>query len=256
MPQQASEVAFDDLRLKIMLVGPFGSGKSTFCSSIPGSMYVFDFDEHILGYRDRDDVWFDQFPMSPQGWVKFEKIIPEVGRAVREGKYDTVVVDSLTSMGDIAMERAMQIDPKRGDDEGPIWNVHYGIVKNIMSAKLHIILSWPCNVIFNSHWGLAKDKQGNIISADPMLTGQLSVKIPGLFDEVYSCEALTTGNQTKYYMNLITKGVYKARSLISGKERLLPDRIPNDYNELRKHIDGLISSGKLKSQAKETNNGT
>lgn len=252
MPEKASDVTYDNTNLKTMLIGPPGSGKSTFIASCPGPIYVFDFDGHILGYRNRDDVFYDQFPMSPQGWVKFEKCIREVQAAVKEGTYKTVAVDSTTAMGDVAMERALQIDPKRGDDEGPIWNVHYGIVKNIMAAKLHQILSWNCNVIFSSHWNFEKDRQGNIVSADPMLTGQLSVKIPGLFDEIYACEALTIGNVTKFYMNLVTKGVYKARSLISGKEGLLPARLPNDYQELKKAIDEVTKQGKLKTKKEQT----
>jgi hypothetical protein len=248
MPEKASDASFDTLRLKMMLIGPPGSGKSTFIASCPGPMYIFDFDEHILGYRDREDVFYDQFPMSAQGWVKFEKACNEVAKAVKEGQYKTIAVDSTTAMGDVAMERALQIDPKRGPDEGPIWNVHYGIVKNIMSAKLHKILSLNCNVIFASHWAFDKDKQGNILSADPMLTGDLKVKIPGLFPEVYACEAVTVGNLTKFHMHLITKGVFKARSLVSGKEGLLPDKIENNYETLLKHINKVKDQGKLKGK--------
>lgn len=248
MPEKASDATFDSLRLKIMLIGPPGSGKSTFAATCPGPIYVFDFDEHILGYRERDDVFYDQFPMSWKGWTKFETTVREVQEEVKKGTYNTVVVDSLTAMGDVAMERALQIDPKRGSDEGPIWNVHFNIVKNIMSAKLHQILAWDCNIIFTSHWIFDKDEKGNIISADPMLTGVLKVKIPGLFPEVYACEATTVGTITKFHMNLITKGVFKARSLVSGKDRLLPDRVPNNYPELKEKIDQLTKDGKLKTK--------
>jgi len=250
MPMKASDATVESERLKAMLIGPFGSGKSTFASTCPGPIYVFDFDEHILGYRERDDVYYDQFPMSAQGWVKLEKVIREVALDVKAGKYKTVVVDSITAMQDIAMQRALQIDPKKGDDEGPIWNVHFNIVKNLMEAKLRMIISWPCNLVFSCHWDFKKDKQGNIISADPKIQGDLSVKIPGLFNEIYACETVTVGNITKFHMNLVTKGVYKARSLYSGKFRLLPDKLPNDYNELKKALDKLIEDGKLKGEKK------
>jgi hypothetical protein len=247
LPEKADEVAFDAINLKIMLLGDYGSGKSHFASTFPGPIYVFDFDGHILGYRHRDDVWFDQFELSYLGWVKFEKTLKQVQKMVEEKEISTVVVDSMTSMADIAMERALQLDPKRGSDEGPLWNVHYQIVKNLMEAKLHKILTFNANVIFNGHWKLQMDsKTGAIIGADPMLTGQLSVKIPGYFDEVYWCQAKTIGSKTEHWMHLITRGHYKARSLLSGSQRLLPEKLPNDYPSLRKAIDKLIENGQLK----------
>ncbi len=252
MPEKANEVNYDDINTKIMLLGDYGAGKSHFCATIPGNIYVFDFDGHILGYRHRDDVWFDQFPLSYLGWVKFEKALNQVRQDVAEGKYRTVVVDSLTSMTDVAMERAMQLDPKRGPDEGPIWNVHFMIVRNLMEAKLHKILSWNCNVIFNGHWKLHTDhKTGAIIGADPMLTGQLAVKIPGYFDEVYWCQGKSVGNKPEHWVHLVTRGHYKARSLLSGPQRLLPAKIPNDYPTLRKYIDKLVEKGQLKVKGKK-----
>ena len=247
MPEKAHEVSYDAINVKIMLLGDYGAGKSHFASTFPGPIYVFDFDGHIMGYRHREDVWFDQFELSHIGWVKFEKMLIQVKKMVDAGEVKTVVVDSMTAMADIAMERAMQLDPKRGPDEGPIWNVHYQIVKNLMEAKLHKILTFNANVIFNGHWKLQFDsKTGAIIGADPMLTGQLAVKIPGYFDEVYWCQAVTAGGKTNHWMHLVTKGHYKARSLLSGPQRLLPDKLPNDYENLRKAIDKLVEDGHLK----------
>lgn len=252
MPEKANEVNYDDINTKIMLLGDYGAGKSHFASTFPGDIYVFDFDGHILGYRDRDDVWFDQFPLSYLGWVKFEKTLIQVKKAVEAGIYKTVVVDSMTSMADIAMERALQLDPKRGPEEGPLWNVHYQIVKNLMEAKLHKILSFNCNSIFNGHWKLQFDqKTGAIIGADPMLTGQLAVKIPGYFDEVYWCQAKGTAANPEHWMHLVTRGHYKSRSLLSGPKRLLPPKMSNDYPTYKKHIDKLIKNGHLKVKGKE-----
>lgn len=247
MPEKASELTYDSINTKIMLLGDYGAGKSHFASTFPGPIYVFDFDGHIMGYRHRDDVYYDQFQLSYLGWVKFEKVLLQVKKATEAGEYATIVVDSMTSMTDIAMERALQLDPKRGPDEGPMWNVHYQIVKNLMEAKLHKILSFDCNVIFNGHWKLQYDqKTGAIIGADPMLTGQLAVKIPGYFDEVYWCQAKSVGGKPEHWMHLITRGHFKSRSLISGPKRLLPAKLPNDYPSLKKAIDKLIQNGQLK----------
>jgi hypothetical protein len=230
MPKSTKDIDFETTFLKAFVLGKFGTGKSVFASTFPTPGYVFDFDNRISSYRGFD--WeYDSFPMTAAGWVFFEKTIKEVEKAVKEGKYKTVVVDSTTAMNDTAMERALQIDPKRSEEGGPLWNVHYMIVKNILGPKIRRILSWDCNVVFCGHWNIKTDpKTGNIISIDPILTGDLSDKIPGYFDEVYAADSGKKDGEDVFFVRTTSWGHYRARSTISGKLKLLPDKIPNDYS--------------------------
>jgi len=235
--KSAKDVTIDSEFHKTFVLGDYGSGKSVFASTYPTPGYVFDFDKGIMGYRGKD-FNYDQFELSPKGWVEFEKTFLYIRKQVEAGVYQTVIVDSTTTMTDIAMERALQLDPKRTDEGGPLWNVHYQIVKNLMEPKLHALMRLPCNVVMNGHWKVTTDqKTGAILSVDPLLTGQLAEKVPGYFDEVYASFVKTVNGQPKYTIRLVTKGFYKARSRISGPARLLPDELPNDYNELRKAIN-------------------
>jgi hypothetical protein len=229
MPSNTKDINFETTVLKAFVLGKFGTGKSVFASSFPTPGYVFDFDNRISSYRGAD--WdYDTFPMTAAGWVSFEKTIKVVEKEVTEGKYKTVVVDSTTAMNDTAMERAMQIDPKRSDEGGPLWNVHYMIVKNILGPKIRRILSWPCNIVFCGHWNIKTDpKNGNILSIDPILTGDLSDKIPGYFDEVYAADSGKKDGKDVFFVRTTSWGHYRARSTISGKLQLLPAKIPNDY---------------------------
>jgi hypothetical protein len=148
----------EDRLFKVYGLGAFGTGKSVFASTWPTPGFVFDFDQRISTYRGRD--WdYESFPLSAAGWVKFEGVIREVQKDVAAGKYKTVVLDSTTSMTDTAMERALQLDPKRSDANGPIWNVHYQLVKNLVEPKLHVILSMPCHVIMLGHWQVKVDQK-------------------------------------------------------------------------------------------------
>jgi hypothetical protein len=221
--------------LKIFVLGDYGTGKSVFASTFPTPGFLFDFDNRPLSYRGLD--WeYESYPLSGEGWVKFEKDINVVKKAVNEEKkYRTVVLDSTTALTDVAMERALQIDPRRSDEGGPIWNVHYQIVRNLVEGKLHKLLTINSNIILIGHWKTEIDsKTGSILSIDPLLTGQLSTKVPGYFDEVYAAATKTGQNGTQYILRTVPRGLYKARSAISGPYRLLPEEIPNNYFALMK----------------------
>ena len=236
MPKSAMEVTPNTENLKVYILGDYGTGKSTFAASCPTPGYVFDIDNGILSYRGKD--WeYDTVELSGAGWVKFEKYFREVKAAVKEGKYKTVVFDSTTSFMDLCMERAMQLDPKRSPEGGPIWNVHYMIVKNLAAPKLRELLTFNCNVILIGHWKTSTDaKTGNIISVDPLLTGDLAEKVPGYFDEVYSATTRQKGGKEEFILRTITRGYYKARSRISGLEHILPDELPNNYDAIMEYI--------------------
>lgn len=235
MVSSAKDLQFSAENLKCFVLGKYGTGKSVFASTFPTPGYVFDFDQRIKTYRGLE--WdYDTYPLTGLGWVQFEKNIKEVAKAVKEGKYKTVVLDSTTALTDCAMARAMQIDPKRSAENGPIWNVHFNIVKNIMDPKLKTLLSMNCNIVFCGHWSIVTDmKTGDIISIDPMLTGQLSAKVPGYFDEVYAADSVTIKGKDKYFVRTTSFGHYRSRSTISGKLQLLPAKIPNNYSAIMQY---------------------
>ena len=237
MIKDAKEVKASTENIKVMVVGDYGTGKSVFGSSFPTPGYVFDIDKHILIYRGLD-FSYSQYPLTSKGWVDFEKDILEVSKKVEAGEIKTVILDSTTSMTDLAMERALQLDPKRNPEtQGPLWNVHYQIVKNLVEGKLRKLISLECNLLINSHWKMTLDaKTGAVLAVDPMLTGMLSTIIPGYFDEVYYAFTKMDKGNPVYYLRTLPRGFYKARSCFSGKAQLLPAEIPNDYNVLVEYM--------------------
>lgn len=233
----AKNVTIDSEFFKGMLIGTYGTGKSVFASSCPTPGFVFDFDEGIVTYKGLD---FDyaQYSDDWEGWVRFEKDLMMVKKGVEEGKYATVIVDSTSRMTDLAMARAMQLDPKRSPTGGPIWNVHFMMVRNLMEGKLRQIISLQCNVIVISHVDIIKDEDtGSIIDIAPLLTGQLREKVPGAFQEVYYCTTKRVNQKTEWLIQTVPIGHTKARSRLSGKEHLLPDFLPNSYDEVMKALN-------------------
>lgn len=232
MAQSAKDVTFDSEFIKCLLVGPPGTGKSIFASTFPTKGYVYDFSFGIQSYRGKD-FDYDQFSMSTKGWAEFEKAHTEVKKAVAEGKYQSVIVDDTTGMTSLAMERSLSLDPKRSASNGPLWNVHYQLVRNLMEGKLRQIIDLNCNVVIISHLDYITDKEtGVILGTQPMLTGQLPTVITGYFDEVYYTSTRRKDGNTEWVMQTIPIGFNAARSRLSGVEGYLPQFIPNNYNTL------------------------
>jgi hypothetical protein len=230
--KNSATITHDDSLFKVFVVGDYGTGKSIFASTFPTPGFLFDLDRGALTYRGKD---FDycSYDITPQSWIQFEKDILEVTKLTREGKYKTIVLDSTSTLTDLAMERALQLDPKRSPSNGPLWNVHYQIVKNLVEGKLRQIINLPANIVVIGHLQVIQDQEsGAVIDVQPLLTGQLSTKIPGYFDEVYCAFSRVKDGKVDYYLRTVPRGLYKARSRISGKERILPDEIPNDYQAI------------------------
>lgn len=223
--------------VKCMVVGPPGSGKSVFASSFPQPGFIFDFGNGILSYRGLD-FDYEQYPTSPDGWVKFEKDLANLKKYMKseDNKYMTVIIDDLTAMGDLAMERAMQLDPKRSPTNGPLWNVHYQMVRNLMEGRLRQLVDLPSNLVFIAHQNYITNDSGAVIGIEPLLVGQLSERFPGYFDEVYYSSTRRVsgpqGAKTEWVIQTVPIGMKNARSRLSGKEQLLPEFIPNDYESL------------------------
>lgn len=230
----ARDVKVDTTYIKCFVCGDSGTGKSIFASTFPKPIFLFNFDGAILSYRGLD-VDYEDYPMSGAGWVKFEKDFRELKKRLKEDDfpYQTIVLDSTTSWTDLAMERSLMLDPKRSATNGPLWNVHYGMVKNYIEGFTRQLLEFPCNIVVIGHLAKQLDSDtGAIIAIEPMLTGQLSTKVPSYFDEVYYTTTKTVGGKTNFILLTLARGLLKARSRLSGIRQILPQEVPNNYESL------------------------
>lgn len=233
----AKDVTVKTEWLKVMSVGESGTGKSSFAASFPTPGFVFDFGNEIISYRGKD-FDYEQYELNATGWAKYERDFVNVKKAVSEGKYYTVVVDNVSAMTDLAMEKALQLDPKRSATNGPIWNVHYGMVKNLMEGRLRQLINLNCNLVLIAHIDTQKDENGAIIGVEPSMTGSLSADVPAYFHEVYYHSTRKEGGDTKWLVQTVPIGRNHGRSRLSGTERLLPDLVENNYNEIMDYLTG------------------
>lgn len=252
MSPNAKNVTAESEYMKILLVGSPGTGKSVFASTMPEPGFVFDFSGGILIYRGKD-FDYEQYPISAIGWAKYEKDFMQVKKDVLANKYETVVVDDCTGLIDVAMERALSLDPKRNAAGGPLWNVHYQMVRNLIEGKFRQMMAWPCNLVIIAHMDIVKDDEtGAVLEIKPFITGQLSVRLPGYFDEVYYTSTTKVGEKVDWWLQTVPIGMKNARSRLSGKQSLLPHRVPNDYAELMKFVQKKTPAPRVGADASVT----
>jgi len=246
----ACDHVIDEACGKFFICGDFGTGKSEFAATFPTPGFVFNFDRKIATYSRYQGWDYSEYPISPAGWVLYEKEEREVSKLVEEGKYKTVILDSTTAMSDIAMERSLQLDPKRSETNGPIWNVHYSMVRNLMEGKFRSLIGYNCNIVVIAHLEIKTDaKTGAIIGIEPLLTGQLAIRVPGYFEEVYCAFTKPKqGGGTEWYLRTIPMGMYKARSTMSGIASLLPAELPNNYPAVMSAYRSAISAQKKRME--------
>lgn len=239
--------------IKVFLAGAPGTGKSRFGSTFPTPGFVFDFGENYRAFRGKD---FDyvQYPKTSSGWLQYERDFRDIREAVKKGEYISVIHDDCTGFADMAMEHAMALDPKRSVEKGPIWNVHYQIVKNLVAPKLRVLSSFPCHVLINCHHKLHMDSDtGAIMKIEPLLTGDLPTRVPGSFGEMYCSFVKAKGGKPYYYLRLVPLGHYQARSLISGEGGLLPPEIPNSFKVLLSEYQKALDEFKKQKKGSQEN---
>jgi hypothetical protein len=238
----SKDLSFDTTFLKVFVCGDSGTGKSIFASTFPQPGFLFDFDNGVKSYKGQD-FEYEQYPCTPQGWIKFESDFRNMKLLAKDPAsfpYKTIVIDSCSSWTDLAMARAMQLDPKRSATNGPLWNVHYGMVKNLIEGFVRQVLEFPCNLVVAGHLTREFDAEsGALIGIQPMLTGQLSTKVPSLFDEVYYANTKTVGGKTQFVLLTVAKGLLKARSRLSGVKQLLPTEIENNYSAIMAKVKDI-----------------
>jgi hypothetical protein len=100
------------------------------------------------------------------------------------------------------------------------------------------MLNLKCNLVFIAHLDTIKDEQGAVIGVEPSLTGKLSADVPAYFDEVFYHTTKREGGIIKWLVQTVPIGRNHGRSRASGKERLLPDVVENDYNEIMLYLTG------------------
>ena len=192
-------------KIKGMLTGPSGTGKTQSAATLPGRLLFVDYDgrsETLAGLPNVDILdCYDSDPKSPKAWMKAEDIKKEIWSQVRTGTfpYDGVVEDGLTQMLRYCMNWSLLLDSKRGLGGSPAKQHYMPQMKNVADHVLSL-KSLPLHYLLTAHLEIIEDEEMGGLKFLPKATGKMRTEIPGWFNECYYCNREKDKNgKLRYY---------------------------------------------------------
>ena len=201
-------------RIRALLAGSSGSGKTTGALTLPGKLLLIDLDgraEAAIPFGDRVEIVeiVESSARSPRAWMELTALLREL-KAFSKGSfpYEGVILDGLTAANRLAMTFALTLDKTRGLG-GTAARHHYGPAMNEIFLLLNDLLGLPCNIVVVCHLELHEDEESGGSMLFPKVVGKFRSELPGMFNETYitkrAIETLPGHPESLRYL-WITKG--------------------------------------------------
>jgi len=205
-PTSAKEYQLD--RLRILAIGPAGSGKTTQLRSLPGKKLLFCFEDNALnslkGASDIDYMLYlpDVVEIAPRSLATkqnvratpatgekpqaFDNFVKDFNDLLRDeetfAKYDVIAVDSLTSLSKAVMDAVLWLNNRTGQQPAmDDWGAQLNTIENTVRK----MTSLPRLVYITAHDTMMQDELTKKIVNELVLTGQLKIRIPMLFSDIF-----------------------------------------------------------------------
>lgn len=204
-----SDVSSDN-KIKLLLYGDSGTGKTCFAAGFPTPILYLDFDGKVNSaarFHSADvarlndiDVRILTPSLVEDPVVELQKIIEEIRQHLKTGdlKYKTIVIDSLTTFSTACLRHVVKVNPgilrgpkdatqaSRAPDLKDTPSLQdYGILKRQFLTLIPGLLSLPLNVVMLGHIKIEKDEDTGAIVRSCMMDGSFGHELNIYFEEVY-----------------------------------------------------------------------
>lgn len=232
-------------RLKLLLIGESGSGKTSFLAGMP-KPWIADFDGKVVSgaefLRKHKPAQLAHVEYEDYASMKGAPILPankvnsDLGKFKTQVPfpYETVGLDSLTTFSDHSMEYLIKANPgvvKRMATQG----VQLPVLQDYQMARIWFkqfigaMLALPCNVVMTAHIQTEKDEVTGRIIRSPMMAGKLAQELPIYFGEVWRSYRDDKG---QHWAQTQSDSYFTCRSQIPG----LPNPVKLDWDEINKYL--------------------
>ena len=208
----------DNMKLKILMYGGSGTGKTTFAGTFP-KPYFFDFDGGVLSLRDHDieyETYSDKSVLRPEAFSKFEAKIEEFKSQLAAGTlpYQTVVLDSITTMQESCLRQIQYANRTVGKQTTL---QEWGILVGKMEDVLYTFTSLNVHIVTVAHEQIVQNELTSEVMILPLIVGKkLPDRLALWFDEVYHSR-VGRGERGRpvYQVMTVADRMYKAKSRLN-----------------------------------------
>lgn len=205
----AKDINVDNIKLNVLIYGKSGTGKTSFACCFP-KPYVFDFDKGMLGQRGRD-VEFDTYSSYQEFEMRFVEL-------EKECQYETIVLDSITTMQEYLMEKILTANRKQLPTLHE-WNMLIISLKDLFMR----LTKMSKHLVVVAHEQVLQDEITGEMLVRPLIVGKkLPAQLPLWFDEVYRAQVSRTKDAMPSYDILTASDIkYTAKTRLSCLEPVL-----------------------------------
>lgn len=195
-----------DARIKMLVYGDSGVGKTVFSGGFP-KPFVIASEEGLLSIAGKDVDY-----VSVTRWEQIEEIYLHLLKTESRKKYQSVIVDSFTTLQQIALGYVLEQNGRQFPEQRD-----WGMLLELMRRFFRQMADLPYHIVFICLAGTEKDELTGIISEKPAIVGRMAAEAPAYVDIVMH---LTVEMSRKGGETTVTRfGIFQPSSRALAKDR-------------------------------------